>query len=174
MNNSIDDLKVVRVQLCNYLWKNRINVSLKEDKGFDFLLTRGRYQDLLYELSVKILCVFYDWIMKYMQLYAILDYWLVSFLICVYYLVGIFISYLRFFMLEVLANCGWNSVLCLFYLDYGLYVMHLSYSNDHDLVFALVLWIFSLLSSNYTTKTLEYLFYLIEFIEIMLACSYVV
>ena len=77
-------------------------------------------------------------------------------------------------MLEMLANCGWNSVLCLFCLDHGLYVMHLSHSNAHDLVFALVLWIFSLLSSNCTTKTREHLFYLIEFIEIVLACSSVV
>ena len=103
-----------------------------------------------------------------------LDYWLVSFLICVNYSVGIFISCLMFFMLEVLASCGWNSVLCLFYWDYGLYVMHLSYSNMHDLVFALILWLFSLLSSNCTTKILEYLFSLIEFIGIMLACSFVV
>ena len=77
-------------------------------------------------------------------------------------------------MLEMLTNCGWNSVLCLFCLDYGLYVMHLSHSNAHDLVFALVLWMFALLSSNCTTKTLKYLFYLIEFIEIMLACSSIV
>ena len=65
-------------------------------------------------------------------------------------------------MLEMLANSGWNSVLC-FSLDYGLYVMHLSHSNAYDLVFALVLWLFALLSSNCTTKTLEYLFYLIDY-----------
>ena len=58
-------------------------------------------------------------------------------------------------MLEMLANCGWNSVLCLFCLYYGSYVVHLSHSNDHDLVFALVLWMFSLMSSNCSTKTLE-------------------
>ena len=84
-----------------------------------------------------------------------LDYSLVSFLNCVNYSVGIFISYLMFFILEMLANYGWNSVLCLLSLDYGLYVMHLSHSNAHDLVFALVLWMFSLLSSNCSTKTLE-------------------
>ena len=59
-----------------------------------------------------------------------------------------------FFMLEMLASYGWNSILC-FLLDYGLYVMHLSHSNAHDLVFTLVLWMFSLLSSNCSTKTLE-------------------
>ena len=129
---------------------------------------------MVYELSVKTLMCFL-WL-KY-EIYATicpLDYWLVSFLICVNYSVGIFISCLMFFMLEVLASCRWNSILCLFYWDYGLYVMHLNHSNAHDLVFALVLWLFSLLSSNCTTKTLEYLFYLIEFIEIVLACSSVV
>ena len=40
-------------------------------------------------------------------------------------------------------------------LDYGLYVMHLSHLNAHDLVFDLVLWIFSLFSSNCSTKTIE-------------------
>ena len=77
-------------------------------------------------------------------------------------------------MLEMLANCGWNSVLCLFCLDYGLYIMHLSHSNAHDLVFSLVLWMFALLSSNCRTKTLEYLFYFIVFINIVLACSFIV
>ena len=51
----------------------------------------------------------------------------------------------------MLANRGWNSVLC-FLLDYGLCVMHLNHSNAHDLVFTLVLWMFALLSSNCSTK----------------------
>ena len=77
-------------------------------------------------------------------------------------------------MLGMLANCGWNSVLC-FLLDYGLCVIHLSDSNAHDLVFALVLWMFSLLSSNFSTKTLKKtLFYFIAIFEIVLACSFIV
>ena len=173
MNYLRDSPKEVRIQLFNWLWRNRINVSFKEDKWFDFFSQResirlclwakckDSYVFLMTELwNICTICLSY--------------YWLVSFLICVNYSVGIFISCLMFFMLEVLASCGWNSVLCLFYWDYGLYVMHLSYLNTHDLVFALILWLFSLLSLNCTTKTLEHLFYLIEFIEIVLACSSIV
>ena len=40
----------------------------------------------------------------------------------------------------MLVNCGWNLVMWLLYMVYGLYVMHLSHSIVHDLVFALALW----------------------------------
>ena len=103
MNNLIDDLKVVRVQLCNCLWKNRINVSLKEDKGFDFCWQgeairlclwakcKDSYVFLMTELwNICTICPF--------------DYWLVSFLICVNYSVGIFISCLMFLCLKCLLT----------------------------------------------------------------------
>ena len=45
-------------------------------------------------------------------------------------------------MHEMRVNCGWNSVLWLFFLVYVLYVMHLSPCKVHDSVFALTLWSF--------------------------------
>ena len=53
-------------------------------------------------------------------------------------------------------------------------MIHISSSLLHDLVFVLALWVFTLLFTNCITKTLKNLFFLIWFIEIVLACSLVV
>ena len=52
-------------------------------------------------------------------------------------------------MLEMIANCGWNSVLCLFYLDYGLYVMHLSFKWSWFSVFFGLMTFFPLVFKLY-------------------------
>ena len=105
MNNSIHDLKVVRIQLCNYFWRNRINVSLKKDQGFDFCC-KGRLSG--YGLWAKCKDSYVFLMTELWNICTICpsDYGLVSFLICVNYSIGIFISCLMFLYLKCLLTMG--------------------------------------------------------------------
>ena len=101
----IDDLKVVRVQLCNCFSRNKINVSLKEEKGFDFC-----WQGVAIRICLWAKCK-ESYVFLMTELWNICtifpsDYWLVSFLIFVNYLVGIFISCLMFLYLKCLLTVG--------------------------------------------------------------------
>ena len=70
-----------------------------------------------------------------------LVYLLIPFLICL--ITQLVYSFLvKVIIHEVLVNYGWNLMLWLLYWLYVLYVMHLSPSIVHDLVFALALWSF--------------------------------
>ena len=74
----------------------------------------------------------------------------------------------------MLMNCGWNSIMCWWFSSLC-YIYYTSQSYIvRDLVFVLALWVFTLLFTNCTTKTLKNMFYLFLSIEIVLACSLVV
>ena len=80
-----------------YVWKRTRGLIIAD---------KGRLSGFFYELSVKTLMCF--WWLNY-EIYATiypLDYWLVSFLICVNYSVGIFIFCLMFLCLKCLLTMG--------------------------------------------------------------------
>ena len=90
-----------------------------------------------------------------MQLYALLDFWLVSFLICVNYSVGIPISYLRFLCLKCLLIVG-ETQYCDYYVWIIVYMLCISVFQMFMIYY--LLWfheVCTLLSTNCTTKTLE-------------------
>ena len=112
--------------------------------------------------------------MKYMQLYALLDYWLVSFLICVNYSVGIFISCLMFLCLKCLLTVG-ETQYCVY--SVGLwFICYTSQSFECSWfsVFFSLMNFFPLVFKLFNQNHRKTLFYFIVFIEIVLACSFVV
>ena len=105
-------------------FKEQDKCKLEKGPGVRFLL-QGEAIRMVYELSVKNLMCFL-WL-NY-EIYATLcplDYWLVSFLICVNYLVGIFISSLMFLCLKCLQVVG-ETQLCVYSIGIMVYMLCIS------------------------------------------------
>ena len=102
------------------------------------------------------------------------DYWLVSFLICVNYSVGIFISCLMFLCLKCLLTMGetqyWVYSVGLWFICYTSQSIKCSWFIVCFGLMNVFPHVFKLFNQN-PRKTL---FYFIVFIEIVLACSLVV
>ena len=102
------------------------------------------------------------------------DYWLVSFLICVNYSVGIFISCLMFLCLKCLLTMDETQ-----YCVYAVGLWFICYTSQSfkcswfSVCFGLMN-VFPLVFKLFNQNPRKTLFYLIVFIEIMLACSLIV
>ena len=140
-----------------------------------FFAGKGRLSGFVYELSVNTLMCF--WWLNY-EIYALYicpsDYWLVSFLICVNYSVGIFISCLMFLCLKWFLTVG-GTQYCVY--SVGLwFVCYTSQSFEcswFSICFILMNF-FPLFFKLFNQNPRKTLFYFIVFIEIVLACSLVV
>ena len=152
--------------------KEQDKCQSERGQGVWFLL-QGEAIRLVYELSAKNLMCF--WWLNY-EIYAAifpLDYWLVSFLICVNYSVGIFISYLMFLCLKCLLTMGKTQ-----YCVYSVGLWFICYASQSfkcswfSVFFGLINFcplVFKLYNQNPRIPIL-----LNWFIEIVLACSSVV
>ena len=94
------------VQLCNCFWRNKINVSLGKDQGFDFCC-KGRLSGCGLWAKCKNSYVFLmTELWNICNYKPFLDYWLLSFLICVNLSVNILISCLRLLCMKCLLVVG--------------------------------------------------------------------
>ena len=153
--------------------KEQDKCKSKKGPRVRFLL-QGEAIRLVYELSVKTLMCF--WWLNY-EIYATicpLEFWLVSFLICVNYLVGILISCLMFLCLKCLLTVGETQ-----YCVYSVGLWFICYTSQSfecswfSVCFSLMN-VFPLVFKLFNQNPIKTLFYFIVFIEIALACSFVV
>ena len=117
--------------------------------------TRGGFQATVYRAKFKNSYVF---LMTNYDIYA--NYKPILFYLLVSFMIGVVTQLTNSFLLWYYS---WNScelwvklsIVLMLFMVYISYIMHLSPSLLHDLVFVLAWWYFTLLLSNCKTKTLK-------------------
>ena len=122
LKSSIDNLKISEGWVMQLFLKEQDKCKLEKGPGVRFLLQGEAIKLWFMNLSVKTLMCFL-WL-NY-EIYATifpLYFWLVSFLICVNYSIGILISSLRFLCLKCLLTVG-GTQYCHYYVWIMVYML---------------------------------------------------